>query len=93
MAFIRRKVNHSGTISYHVVRTFREGAKVRHQTLISLADSPTIADRLEVLREEADFYQEIKHIPILSRQCHKKALDVLSQIRKLKAIQKETSLP
>lgn len=93
MAFIRRKVNHSGTTSYHVVRTFREGSRVRHQTLISLADSPTIADRLEVLREEADWYQEIKHIPILSRQCHQKALNVLTQIRHLKVIQKETGLP
>lgn len=93
MAFIRHKVNHSGTVSYHVVRTFREGPRMRHQTLMSLADSPTIADRLEVLREEADFYQEIKHIPILSRRCHQKALDVLVQIRKLKAIQTETGLP
>ncbi len=93
MAFIRHKINRTGTVSHHVVRTFREGSRVRHQTLISLADSPTIADRLEVLREEAEMYQEIKHIPILSRQCHMKALDVLTQIRKLKAIQEETGLP
>ncbi len=66
---------------------------MRHQTLISLADSPTIADRLEVLREEAEMYQEIKHIPILSRRCHQKALDVMVHIRKLKAIQEQTGLP
>jgi len=93
MAFIRRKVNRTGTISYHVVRTFRDGARVRHQTLISLAGSPTIADRLEVLREDADQYQEIKHIPVLSRKCHERALAVLTQIRHLKAIQKQTGLP
>jgi len=102
MAFIRHKFNNSGTVSYHVVQTFREGARVRHKTLASLGESPTIAAKIEELKSYGELIQELgdkgTSISELSlfpegRKLMKQYLDSRAEERKLKAIQEATGLP
>ena len=96
MAFIRHKDNRSGTVSHHVVETFREGARVRHRTLVSLEDSPSIDDRLAVLREWCDFYEEARRAASYrgrDRKFHTRSLEAMRHLRYLKRLQQDPECP
>jgi hypothetical protein len=49
MAFIRKKVTPSGYTIYQVVRSYREGRKVRQKVLASLGYDATIAAAIQTL--------------------------------------------
>jgi hypothetical protein len=92
MAFIRKKNNRSGTTTYHVVRSVREGKRVKQIVLTSLAECETIAARLDELKAHQDQFRAMTALVGPSRN-PKLELAVEQEIRLLKRLQQEYGLP
>jgi hypothetical protein len=83
MAFIRRKRTTTGEV-YQVVRSYRDGDRVRQQVLCSLARHPTIGAAIAAVDHHIRYFEQhgypVADVWPLRRQ-------------RLQALQRETGLP
>jgi hypothetical protein len=85
MAFIRKKRGSGGATTYQVVRSERQGGKVRQQVLCCLMYAPTITEAIEAAR---DFMAEA-----LRRNDYVWLRRWSAREQKLRQVQAETGLP
>ena len=90
MAFIRAKYNRSGNVSYHVVRSVRDGKRVKQVMLVSLGDFDSIGDAIADLEK---FRKAIAETARVYKPAAKLYVEAVDKLRKLRAIQEETGLP
>ena len=62
MAFIRRKRTSGGTV-YQVVRSYRDGGRVRQQVLLSLGYKATLTSALAQERQQLAAAERLTHLP------------------------------